>query len=113
MVEIFEALDIGDAAGLTEIQAVKALESYAHLEGEPLEEFRAVVRAAPKDEDGLVAVAALARAVADASGIAGGTCGRLQAKPSCRCGARASSLLTRVRIVSGSAGAVSVRVGGS
>ncbi|KAH8053158.1 Ca2-binding protein [Aureococcus anophagefferens] len=54
MVEIFEALDIGDAAGLTEIQAVKALESYAHLEGEPLEEFRAVVRAAPKDEDGLV-----------------------------------------------------------
>lgn len=66
MVEIFEALDIGDAAGLTEIQAVKALESYAHLEGEPLEEFRAVVRAAPKDEDGLVAVAALARAVADA-----------------------------------------------
>ena len=66
MVEIFEALDIGDAAGLTEIQAVKALESYAHLEGEPLEEFRAVVRAAPKDADGLVAVAALARAVADA-----------------------------------------------
>ncbi|KAH8097554.1 Ca2-binding protein [Aureococcus anophagefferens] len=66
MVEIFEALDIGDAAGLTEIQAVKALESCAHLEGEPLEEFRAVVRAAPKDEDGLVAVAALARAVADA-----------------------------------------------
>ena len=66
VMEIFQALDVGDAAGLTETQAIHAVESYAQLEGGAAEQLRALVRGAPHDGDGLVAVEALARAISDA-----------------------------------------------